>query len=63
MTSKDDLKRAACEAIDRHAAMIIDLGETILHHPGDRVQRDQDRHARRPANGARWGSSPVPAWR
>ncbi|MGA8496446.1 MAG: hypothetical protein WB764_13270, partial [Xanthobacteraceae bacterium] len=33
MTGKDDLKRAACEAIDRRAAMIIDLGETILHHP------------------------------
>ena len=33
MSSKDELKRAVCEAIDRHADAIIDLGETILHHP------------------------------
>src|SRR5215467_3866874 len=33
MSSKDDLKRAACEAIDRHADTIIDIGETILRHP------------------------------
>jgi amidohydrolase len=33
MKNKDELKRAVCEAIDRHADAIIDLGETILHHP------------------------------
>ena len=33
MSGKDELKRAACEAIDRHAAAIIDLGETILRNP------------------------------
>ncbi len=33
MPSKDELKRAVCETIDRHADAIIDLGETILHHP------------------------------
>jgi amidohydrolase len=33
MTSKDELKRAVCEAIDRRADAIIDLGETILRNP------------------------------
>jgi metal-dependent amidase/aminoacylase/carboxypeptidase family protein len=33
MSSKDQLKRAVCETIDRHADTIIDLGETILRHP------------------------------
>ena len=33
MSSKDDLKRAVCAAIDRHADTIIDLGETILRSP------------------------------
>jgi amidohydrolase len=33
MADKDALKRAACDAIDRHAAAIISLGETILRHP------------------------------
>ena len=33
MTGKDELKRAVCEAIDRHGNEIIELGETILHHP------------------------------
>src|SRR6516165_3893486 len=33
MSSKDELKRAVCEAIDRHANGIIDLGETILRNP------------------------------
>src|SRR6516225_4912062 len=33
MSTKDELKRAICEAIDRRADAIIDLGETILHHP------------------------------
>ena len=33
MVSKDELKRAVCEAIDRRADAIIDLGETILRHP------------------------------
>src|SRR6202008_5037282 len=33
MRSKDELKRAVCEAIDRHANGIIDLGETILRNP------------------------------
>src|SRR6059058_3663702 len=33
MASKEELKRAVCEAIDRHGNEIIELGETILHHP------------------------------
>jgi len=33
MSSKEELKRAVCETIDRHANAIIDLGETILRHP------------------------------
>src|SRR5580693_1754799 len=33
MSSRDQLKRAVCEAIDRHADTIIDLGETILRNP------------------------------
>jgi amidohydrolase len=33
MVSKDELKRQACEAIDRHADAIIGLGETILRNP------------------------------
>ncbi len=33
MSSKDQLKRAVCEAIDRHADAIIDLGDTILRNP------------------------------
>ena len=33
MTSKDELKQRVCEAIDRHGNEIIELGETILHHP------------------------------
>ncbi len=33
MSSRDQLKRAVCETIDRRADTIIDLGETILRHP------------------------------
>src|SRR6266851_6139332 len=33
MSSKDELKRAVCDAIDRHADTIIDVGETILRNP------------------------------
>ena len=33
MSTKEELKRAVCEAIDRHADAIIDLGETILRNP------------------------------
>ena len=33
MTTKEELKQAVCEAIDRHGNRIIELGETILHHP------------------------------
>src|SRR5712672_464843 len=33
MTGKDELKQAVCEVIDRHGNEIIELGETILHHP------------------------------
>jgi amidohydrolase len=31
--SKEQLKEAVCEAIDRHGNQIIELGERILHHP------------------------------
>jgi amidohydrolase len=33
MASRDELKRAVCDAVDRHADAIIDLGETILRSP------------------------------
>ena len=33
MSGKDALKQAVCEAIDRHADAIIDLGEAILRGP------------------------------
>ncbi len=33
MSSKDQLKRAVCETIDRRADTIIDIGEMILRHP------------------------------
>jgi amidohydrolase len=33
MATKDELKHAVCEAIDRNASAIIDLGETILRSP------------------------------
>jgi amidohydrolase len=31
--SKEQLKKAVCQAIDRHGNEIIELGERILHHP------------------------------
>lgn len=31
--TKEKLKQAVCEAIDRHGNRIIELGERILHHP------------------------------
>lgn len=31
--TKEELKQAVCEAIDRHGNEIIELGERILHHP------------------------------
>jgi len=31
--TRDQLKQAVCEAIDRHGNEIIELGERILHHP------------------------------
>src|SRR5258708_28806170 len=31
--TKENLKQAVCEAIDRHGNEIIELGERILHHP------------------------------
>ena len=31
--SKEQLKEAVCQAIDRHGNQIIELGERILHHP------------------------------
>lgn len=33
MATKEELKQAVCEAIDRRGNEIIELGETILHHP------------------------------
>ena len=33
MISREELKRAVCDAIDRHADEIIDVGETILRNP------------------------------
>jgi amidohydrolase len=33
MPDKDALKRQICEAIDRRAEQIINIGETIRHHP------------------------------
>jgi amidohydrolase len=39
--SKEDLKRAVCEAIDRHGNEIIELGEQILHHPETGFNEDR----------------------
>ena len=33
MATRDELKQAVCEAIDRHGNEIIAIGEEILHHP------------------------------
>src|ERR1700683_1259282 len=33
MASRDELKQAVCEAIDRHGNEIIAIGEEILRHP------------------------------
>ncbi len=33
MASKEEVKSAVCEEIDRNAKAIIDLGETILRNP------------------------------
>jgi metal-dependent amidase/aminoacylase/carboxypeptidase family protein len=33
IVTRKQLKQAVCEAIDRHGNQIIELGETILHHP------------------------------
>jgi amidohydrolase len=33
MATREELKQAVCEAIDRRGNEIIELGETILHHP------------------------------
>src|SRR5215469_14034096 len=41
MTSKDELKRAVCEAIDRQGNEIIELGERILHHPETGFNEDE----------------------
>ena len=41
MTGKDELKRVVCEAIDRHGNEIIELGETILHHPETGFNEDK----------------------
>jgi amidohydrolase len=39
--TKDQLKAAVCEAIDRHGNEIIELGETILHHPETGFNEDR----------------------
>ena len=61
--TRDELKRAVCEAIDRQGNAIIELGERILHHPetgfnetrtASLVARDDDANwasRRRPASG------------
>ena len=51
MASKDELKRAVCEAIDRHADAIIELGETILRHPETGFNEAADRRPGRRADG------------
>ena len=39
--TKEDLKQAVCEAIDRHGNEIIELGEQILHHPETGFNEDR----------------------
>src|SRR5262249_6978837 len=41
---KDALKQAVCEAIDRHGNQIIELGETILHHPETGFNENRTAH-------------------
>ena len=41
--TKEQLKAAVCEAIDRNGNRIIELGETILHHPEAGLRLEPDR--------------------
>jgi amidohydrolase len=41
---KDALKQAVCEAIDRAGNQIIELGETILHHPETGFNENRTAH-------------------
>ena len=62
MTSRDELKRAVCEAIDRQGNEIIELGERILHHPETGFNEDKTA-ALSPSRCANSGWSRRPAWR
>ena len=48
--SKEELKQAVCEAIDRHGNEIIELGETILHHPETGFNEPEDRRRWSPSD-------------
>jgi amidohydrolase len=39
--TREQLKQAVCEAIDRHGNEIIELGEAILHHPETGFNEDR----------------------
>ena len=54
MSSKEQLKHAVCETIDRHADAIIDLGETILRHPETGFNEVQHRRSGRRADERPW---------
>jgi amidohydrolase len=41
MINKDELKRAVCAAIDRNQNAIIEVGESILHHPETGFNEDK----------------------
>ena len=62
MSSKDQLKRAVCEAIDRHADAIIDLGDTILRNP-ETGFNEVKTAALSPGIWAPWGWRRTPVWR
>lgn len=73
MGSKDQLKRLVCEAVDRRADMIVELGETILRNPetgSDEVRTaalvarhmDALRLAPRPGLGADGGQGGLAGW-
>ena len=49
--AKEGLKARVCEAIERNANRIIDIGETILHNPetGFREEKTASLTARTPA--------------
>ena len=56
--TRDELKRAVCEAIDRQGNAIIELGERILHHPETGFNETRTAALVARDDGASWASRP-----